>query len=229
MEDLIAALDRAGADPSVRAVLITGARPGFQAGQDLGEVAGCGSGTFSEYLAGSWDPVITGLWNLAKPTVAAVNGPAIGAGVALVLACDLIVASDRAAFTSAFTRLGFCPDAGISWPHSAGGGDGPCHGTRLPGRDCQGRRGPNGSDWSTRWLPTTSCCPGRPRSPAPGRRPHRRLGQAERACGDATADSTLGRGHELEGRAQDVAGAAPDSHEGVAAFLENDPAFYSGR
>ena len=76
--------------------------------------------------------MVAGLWNLSKPTVAAVNGPAIGAGVALALACDLIVASDRATFTTPFTRLGFCPDAGISCC-SEGGRDGPCPGVGLPG------------------------------------------------------------------------------------------------
>src|SRR5688500_4275063 len=116
VDDLLAAWERAGSDPTVRAVLLTGAGKAFQAGQDLGEVAGMRErGTFSEYLEASWNPVVSGLWNLSKPTVAAVNGPAIGAGVALGLACDLILASDRATFTTPFTRLGFCPDAGISW------------------------------------------------------------------------------------------------------------------
>src|SRR5438270_10784775 len=91
--DLLDALERAATDESVRALLLTGAGRGFLAGQDLralGEVRAARK--FSDYLSDTWNPVVSALWGLEKPTVAAVNGPAIGAGVAVALACDLVLA-----------------------------------------------------------------------------------------------------------------------------------------
>lgn len=79
-------------------------------------------GTFSDHLAQTWNPVVRGLWALEKPVVAAVNGPVVGAGMAVALACDLVVASERAVFIAAFSGLGFIPDAGLTWllPRVAG-------------------------------------------------------------------------------------------------------------
>jgi 2-(1,2-epoxy-1,2-dihydrophenyl)acetyl-CoA isomerase len=114
--ELLDALDRAASDPAVRAVLLTGAGRGFLAGQDLNSVAGLrAAGSFSSHLAATWNPLIRRLWSLEKPIVAAVNGPAIGAGCAVALACDLVLASAGAVFVAAFSKLGFIPDAGLTW------------------------------------------------------------------------------------------------------------------
>ncbi|HEY4410448.1 MAG TPA: enoyl-CoA hydratase/isomerase family protein, partial [Acidimicrobiia bacterium] len=114
--ELLAAFDRAAADPTVRAVLLTGAGRAFTAGQDLGDVAQMReAGGFAEHLAATWNPLIQRVWTLEKPVVAAVNGPAIGAGCALALACDLVLASEQALFVAAFSKLGFIPDAGLTW------------------------------------------------------------------------------------------------------------------
>jgi enoyl-CoA hydratase/carnithine racemase len=58
---------------------------------------------------------VLGLSRMPKPVVAAVNGVAAGAGLSFALACDLRVASDRASFATAFTRIGLAPDSGMSW------------------------------------------------------------------------------------------------------------------
>lgn len=227
--ELVAAWEQAGADPTVRAVLVTGAGKAFQAGQDLGEVAAMRErGTFSEYLAGSWDPVVTGLWNLAKPTVAAVNGPVIGAGMALALACDLLIASERATFTAPFTRLGFVPDAGLTWllPRIVG----------LPrAKEIIYLTDPVDAARAERMgLVNEVVAPGAlvERATAVARRlaegPTVALGQAKRIL-HAAADATLPEAMTLEGAAQDVAGAADDCREGVAAFLEKRPPRYTGR
>lgn len=114
--ELLAALDRAAADPAVRALLLTGAGRAFCAGQDLGEVDRMRQGGgFAEHLAATWNPLIERIWTLEKPVMAAVNGPAIGAGGALALACDLVVASEQALFVAAFSKLGVIPDAGLTW------------------------------------------------------------------------------------------------------------------
>ena len=55
------------------------------------------------------------LYNVKKPVIAAINGPAFGAGIALAMACDILIASDRAQFGFSFTGLGFCPDSGTCW------------------------------------------------------------------------------------------------------------------
>jgi 2-(1,2-epoxy-1,2-dihydrophenyl)acetyl-CoA isomerase len=114
--ELLDALDRAADDPTVRAVLLTGAGRAFLAGQDLNSVDDMrAAGSFSEHLAATWNPLIRRLWTLEKPVVAAVNGAAVGAGCAVALACDLVLASERAVFVAAFSKLGFIPDAGLTW------------------------------------------------------------------------------------------------------------------
>lgn len=110
---LSAALDGAVADPSCRAVLITGAGRGFCAGQDLAAVEG--ERDLGRLLAETWNPLVRWLRELPVPTVAAVNGIAAGAGVALALACDLVLAARSARFFMAFSKLALVPDSGASW------------------------------------------------------------------------------------------------------------------
>lgn len=105
---------RDAADPSVRAVVITGAGRGFCVGQDLGALEEAGVETVSDLLREHYNPVILGIRALDKPVVAAVNGPAAGAGLALAAACDLRIASDAASFVPAFVSIGLVTDAGAS-------------------------------------------------------------------------------------------------------------------
>jgi len=103
------------ADPAVRAVLITGAGRGFSSGADL--KAGFephpddGGPDVRGELEG-YHPIITGLRDLEKPVVAAVNGPAVGIGCSLALACDLILVAESAYFGLAFVNIGLVPDGG---------------------------------------------------------------------------------------------------------------------
>jgi 2-(1,2-epoxy-1,2-dihydrophenyl)acetyl-CoA isomerase len=114
---LRAAVDQAGADPSVRAVVLTGAGRAFCAGQDLREhgdnlTAGRGlDGTVRDH----YNPIVLAIASMAKPVVAAVNGVAAGAGASLAFACDLIIAAEKASFLMAFTNVGLAPDSGASW------------------------------------------------------------------------------------------------------------------
>ena len=108
-----AALKGARAD-DVRAVVVTGAGRGFCVGQDLTEFREA-SGDIGERLRGTYHPNILALRALEKPVIAAVNGPAAGAGLSLAFACDLRIAADAATFVPAFVNIGLVPDSGCTY------------------------------------------------------------------------------------------------------------------
>ena len=110
---LRAALEDA-ADPSVRAVVITGAGRGFCAGQDLRELGEL-SGSIGDALEETYHPNVRLIRSLEKPVLAAINGPVAGAGLSLASACDVRVASDAASFVPGFAGIGLVPDAGGTW------------------------------------------------------------------------------------------------------------------
>ena len=103
------------ADPAVRAVLVTGAGRGFSSGADLKEgfdPADDGLPDLRKELHELYHPIIAGVRRLEKPVVAAVNGPAVGIGASLALACDLVLAARSAFFGLAFVNIGLMPDGG---------------------------------------------------------------------------------------------------------------------
>jgi 2-(1,2-epoxy-1,2-dihydrophenyl)acetyl-CoA isomerase len=109
-------LEGEAADPSVRAILITGAGRGFSSGADLR--AGFdphpddGRPDVRKELDEVYHPIITGVRRIEKPVVAAVNGAAVGIGASLAFACDLILAAESAFFGLAFVNIGLMPDGG---------------------------------------------------------------------------------------------------------------------
>ena len=116
-EDLRAAVERAGADDEVRAVVVTGAGRAFSSGADLKagfEVRPDGHPDVETALKERYHPIITGLRTMPKPVVAAVNGPAVGIGLSLALAADLVIARESAYFLLAFVNIGLNPDGGSS-------------------------------------------------------------------------------------------------------------------
>ena len=116
-EELLAAVHRAAGDEAARAVVLTGSGRAFCAGQDLREHAdnlASGKG-LDNTVRRHYNPIAVGLASMPKPVVAAVNGVAAGAGAAMVFACDLAVASEKASFATAFTKIGLAPDTGMSW------------------------------------------------------------------------------------------------------------------
>jgi 2-(1,2-epoxy-1,2-dihydrophenyl)acetyl-CoA isomerase len=110
---LAAALEEA-ADPEIRAVVLTGAGRGFCVGQDLQEFA-AGAADIGERLRSTYNRHALAIRALEKPVIAAVNGPAAGAGLSLALACDVRIASDAASFVPAFVGIGLVPDTGGTW------------------------------------------------------------------------------------------------------------------
>lgn len=104
----------AAEDPAVRCVVITGAGKGFCAGQDLKEF-GAVSASISEALETTYHPNVRLVRSLAKPVIAAVNGPAAGAGLSFACACDLRVVAESGTFVPGFVGIGLVPDAGGTW------------------------------------------------------------------------------------------------------------------
>jgi 2-(1,2-epoxy-1,2-dihydrophenyl)acetyl-CoA isomerase len=118
-DEIVARVRQARSDPEVRALLVTGVGDAFCAGMDLRQstVAGSGSAGFnprntSEALRNGVQAFIRELWELDKPTVAAVNGTAVGPGAHLALACDFVLLCEQARFVWSFARWGLVVDAG---------------------------------------------------------------------------------------------------------------------
>jgi len=116
--DLAEALEHAGSDRDVRVVVITGAGRAFCAGGDVAFMAELMQRGDSEEFArilGAGRRVITTIRQMTKPVVAAVNGPAAGAGCNLAFACDMRIASTTASFNQSFLKIGLHPDWGGSY------------------------------------------------------------------------------------------------------------------
>ncbi len=116
-QGLLTALDELAKDDDTRVVIVTGAGRGFCSGADL---SGMGVGTRAdmpryrriEVLGQGWADAV---FKLEKPTIAAVNGPAVGAGFSLALSCDIRIASETARFGSVFVLRGLAPDHGATY------------------------------------------------------------------------------------------------------------------
>jgi 2-(1,2-epoxy-1,2-dihydrophenyl)acetyl-CoA isomerase len=113
--DLAEALEHAGSDRNIRVVIITGAGRAFCAGGDVAFMAELMHRHDSEEFArilGAGRRVILAIRQMSKPVIAAVNGPASGAGANLAFACDLRVVSTAATFSQSFLKVGLHPDWG---------------------------------------------------------------------------------------------------------------------
>lgn len=105
-------LDDCIRNDEVRALVLMGEGKAFCAGQDLGEVTNPDQNPgFKKILEEHYNPIITRIRNIEKPVIAAVNGVAAGAGANIALACDIVVASERASFIQAFSKIGLIPDS----------------------------------------------------------------------------------------------------------------------
>ncbi|HEX5614608.1 MAG TPA: enoyl-CoA hydratase-related protein [Acidimicrobiia bacterium] len=117
VDELVAAFDELEADDDIGAVVVTGDPPAFCSGADVANLGHLSSAAGSEERSG-----ITGLYEgflrvfrSSLPTVAAVNGAAVGAGMNLALACDVRVAAESARFDPRFLRIGLHPGGGHVW------------------------------------------------------------------------------------------------------------------
>lgn len=228
--ELKSVVEREAADDSVRSVLITGAGRGFSSGADLKagfDPAEDGMPDIRKELHDIYHPVIVGIRRLPKPVVAAVNGPAVGIGCSLALACDLVMAAESAFFGLAFVNVGLMPDGGSTAfvPPAVGKARAfqmALLGERIPA--------PQALDWGLvnwvcpddRLMDEANALAGRL---AAG--PTRSYASAKQALnrfvyGDLDAQL------ELEAELQHALGRTKDFLEGAAAFVEKRPPAFTG-
>jgi enoyl-CoA hydratase len=111
IEALYVALCDADADPSVRAVVLTGVDPAFCAGVDLKEAQQLGTVYFEQFQTQS---CIRKTAQMRKPLIGAINGPVFTGGLEMALGCDFLIASQRAVFADTHARVGILPGGGMT-------------------------------------------------------------------------------------------------------------------
>jgi len=127
-QQLSDAIKQAERDDAVRVVVLTGSGRAFCSGADVTEMVGGGGMRTPEdvgnVLRNEYMPMLTRLRTMPKPTIAAMNGPAVGIGASYALACDIRIATPEAYLMEAFINIGLAPDGGVSWllPRLAGTG-----------------------------------------------------------------------------------------------------------
>lgn len=229
--ELNRALEDLAADAQVRALVLTGEGRGFCSGADLGHIdqAGTeGAAKPSELLESGYAKAARLLATAAKPVIAAVNGVAAGAGMALALACDLRIASEDAWFTMGFVRIGLAPDSGAAYflPRIVGAARAlelSITGDRVDAERAlqiglvsrvvaADRLYGEATELASRLaaMPTTAIAMTK---------------QLLRDSATLSLDDTLA----LEGRVQDEAALTGDHREGVRAFLEKREPRFEGR
>ena len=233
--ELMAALEAAAKDASVRCLVVTGSGRGFCAGQDLADPsvapkleAGATPTDVGAAIERYYKPLALRLRSMPVPVVAAVNGVAAGAGANFALCCDIVVAARSASFVQAFAKIGLIPDCGGTWllPRLVGRG----HAIALA---MLGDK--LGAEEAARIGLVWKCVDDaafadevRSLSSRLAAMPTRALASTRQAM-DVSQDLDLAAALSHEAVQQRELGYAHDFHEGVAAFLAKRPPVFTDR
>ncbi len=213
---------------TAKVIVMTGAGGAFCTGQDLGDGGDPTKLDLERTLRDEYMPMLEAIYNCPVPTIAAVNGPAAGAGANLALAADVVIATDSAYFMQAFTRIGLMPDAGGTWFLPRQMGMAKAMGTALFADRISARQADKmGMIWEAveddafdvHWRKRAAHLAAGPTV-------------AYRAVKDSirgTYGNTLEDQLNLEAHLQGQCGKTRDFQEGVVAFMEKRPAKYEGR
>ncbi len=231
MCDWLALCDEIDADDEVRVAIVTGAGRGFCAGADLGG----GGATFdhreqeaAEEHRDGGGQVTLRLFDLTKPVIAAINGPAVGVGVTLTLPMDVRIASDTARFGFVFARRGIVPEAASSWFLPRVVGIAQAMEWVATGRVFDAAEALRGGLVSRVVAPDALL----PTARALAREIAENTSGVSVALARQMLWKMLGadhpmEAHRLDSRAIYAMGGSPDAAEGVASFLEKRPAAFS--
>ena len=219
------AIKRAGNE--ARVAVLTGAGSAFCSGQDLGGNTAAAL-DLERTLNEEYVPMLQAIFECKVPTIAAVNGPAAGAGANLALAADVVIAAQNAYFVQAFTRIGLIPDAGGTYWLPRQMGAAKAMGAALFGDKI------TATD-AAQWGMIYEAVPDTEFGEHVARRAlhlakgptvaYAHVKQAMRGSFDNSLDEQLA----LEGKLQGACGDTRDFKEGVMAFLQKRPANYEGR
>ncbi|WP_372613642.1 enoyl-CoA hydratase-related protein [Aquicoccus sp.] len=210
-----------------RVIVLTGAGGAFCSGQDLGD-ANAGALDLERGLRDEYNPMIRAIVESPLPVIAAVNGPAAGAGANLALAADVVIATESAYFLQAFTRIGLMPDAGGTYVLPRTMGMAKAMGAALFAEKISARQA---DDWGMIWEAV----------PDDAFEAHWRARAAQLADGPTRAYELTKRAiraswaNDLEAqlvneaKLQGEASKSRDFMEGVVAFLEKRKAHFEGR
>ena len=216
------------AGKNARVVAITGAGKAFCSGQDLGDGGSAASLDLERTLRDEYEPMLRAIVECPVPTIAAVNGPAAGAGANLALAADVVFATESAYFLQAFTRIGLIPDAGGTYMMPRQMGMAKAMGAALFADKITAKQA---DDWGMIWQAV----------PDAEFDAHWQARAAQLAAGPTAAyaavkqiirgtwDHTMEEQLALEAKAQGKCGKSRDFKEGVIAFTEKRAAQFEGR
>jgi len=224
--ETIAAFKQVGRDAGIRCIVLTGSGKAFSSGQDLKDVQGRdGDFSIGEHVRRGYNELIMAMVNVEKPVIAAVNGVAAGAGCGVALAADLRIASHKASFIQAFSRVGLVPDSGSTWTLPRLIGYARAYEMAITAERITAEK-------ALEWGLVNEVVPDEQlaevvaawaRSLAEG--PTLAFGLTKRAMRKASGLS-LTEALDYESRLQEIAGRSHDFQEGVRAFTEKrDPTF----
>lgn len=224
--ELTQAIKQAGQE--ARVVVITGAGKAFCSGQDLGDRVNASTLDLERTLRDEYTPLLRTIFDCPVPTIAAVNGPAAGAGANIALSADVVIASESAYFLQAFTRIGLIPDAGGTYFLPRQMGAAKAMGAALFADKISARQA---DDWGMIWeaVPEAEF-----EQTWKSRAAHLAQGPTAAYAAVKTAirgswDSTLEDQLMTEAKLQGNCGKSRDFKEGVIAFAEKRAAKFEGR